>query len=230
MGEHTFDCIEQAFAASSIFSSNSSPNNPIQISNLDLTIGPQGSSVAESAFLPGSSNQTGDGNNGDASTVRVHGDQASIRVYGSNDDVSHPSHEDKDTDLDTTAVLEYLRCTAPSITQNFEQLLHQSSSANRLQISNDEEEDAMSSVSNPSISPTLEQLLLNYKSLSDDIKKQLMATAISTDNEILLKCLLELQAENPSKPMELAKLMKELLTHAEKHKVQELKYEENAAT
>jgi hypothetical protein len=44
----------------------------------------------------------------------------------------------------------------------------------------------------------LEQLLMNYKSLSHDIKKQLMATAISTDN-------------------------------AEKHMVQELKYEENAA-
>ena len=105
---HTFDRIERAFAASSIFSSNSSPNNPIQISNLDLTVGPQGSSVAESAFLPGPSNQTGGGNNDDASTVKVHGDQASIRVYGSNDNVSHPSDEDKDTDLDTTAVLEYL--------------------------------------------------------------------------------------------------------------------------
>jgi hypothetical protein len=46
---------------------------------------------------------------------------------------------------------------------------------------------------------------------------------------MLLKRLLKLQAENPSKPMELAKLTKELLTHAEKHKVQELKYEENSA-
>jgi hypothetical protein len=128
-----------------------------------------------------------------------------------------------------TAELEYLRHTAPSIIQNFEQLLHQSSSANQIQNSHYEEEDATSSVSNSSISPTLEQLLLNYRSLSDDIKKQLMATAISTDNEMLLKCLLELQADNPSKPMELAKLMKELLTHAEKHKVRELKYEENAA-
>ncbi len=70
---------------------------------------------------------------------------------------------------------------------------------------------------------------MNYKSLSDDIKKLLMATAISTDNEMLLKCLLELQADNPSKSMELAKLTKELLTHVEKHKVQELKYEKNAA-
>jgi hypothetical protein len=229
VGEHTFDHIERAFAASSTFSSNSSPNNAIQISTLDLTIGPQGSSIAESAFLPGSSNQTGGGNNGDASTVRIHGDQASIRVYGSNDNASHPSDEDRDTDLDTAAVLEYLQHTTPSITLNFAQLLHQSSSANWLQNSNDEEEDAMSSISNSSISPTLEQLLLNCRSLSDDIKKQLMATAISTDNEMLLKCLLELQAGNPSKPLELAKLTKELLTHAEKHKVQELKYEENAA-
>jgi hypothetical protein len=31
-----------------------------------------------------------------------------------------------------------------------------------------------------------------------------MATTISTDNELLLKCLLELQADNPSKTMELA--------------------------
>jgi hypothetical protein len=116
--------------------------------------------------------------------------------------VSHPSDEDKDTDLDTTAVLEYLRRTAPSITLNFEQLLHQSSSANQLQNSNDEVEDATSSVSNSSISSMLEQLLMNYNSLSDDIKKQLMATAISTDNEILLKRLLELQADNPSKSME----------------------------
>ncbi len=73
---HTFDHIERAFAATSTFSSNSSPNNPIQISTLDLTIGPQGGSVAESAFLPGPSNQTGGGNNGDASTVRIHGNQA----------------------------------------------------------------------------------------------------------------------------------------------------------
>ncbi len=38
-----------------------------------------------------------------------------------------------------------------------------------------------------------------------------------------------LQADNPSKPMELAKLTMVLPTHAEKHNVQELKYEENAA-
>jgi hypothetical protein len=128
-----------------------------------------------------------------------------------------------------TAVLEYLRCTTPSIALNFEQLLHQPSSANQLQNSNDEAKDATSSVSNSSISSMLEQLLMNYKSLSNDIKKQLMATAISTNNEMLLKRLLELQAENPSKSKELAKLTKELLTHVEKHKVQELKYEENAA-
>ncbi len=75
----------------------------------------------------------------------------------------------------------------------------------------------------------LEHLLQNYKSLSNDIKKQLMVTTISADNEMLLNCLLELQANNPSKLMELAKLTKELLMHAEKHKVQELKYKENAA-
>ncbi len=51
---HTFDRIEQAFAASSISSPNL--NDPILISNMDLTIGPQGSSIAESAFLPGPSN------------------------------------------------------------------------------------------------------------------------------------------------------------------------------
>jgi hypothetical protein len=204
--EHTIDHIERAFIASSIFSL-SNPNNPSSISNLDLTIGQQGSSVAESPFLPGPSNKTGGGNNEDNSTVRVHGDQTSVQVYGSNDNnASHPSDEQQETDLDTTAVLEYLWFTAPSITLNFEQLLQQSLSSNQFQNSNEEDDDATSNISNSSISSTLEQLLLNYKSLSDDIKKQLMATAISTNNEMLLK---------------------ELLMHAEKHKVQEIKYEEN---
>ncbi len=137
----------------------------------------------------------------------MHGDQTSVQVYGSNDNnASHPSDEQQETDLDTTAVLEYLWFTAPSITLNFEQLLQQSLSSNQFQNSNEEDDDATSNISNSSISSTLEQLLLNYKSLSDDIKKQLMATAISTNNEMLLK---------------------ELLMHAEKHKVQEIKYEEN---
>jgi hypothetical protein len=33
--------------------------------------------------------------NSDDSTVRVHGDQASVWVYGSNDNASHPSDEQK---------------------------------------------------------------------------------------------------------------------------------------
>jgi hypothetical protein len=60
---------------------------------MDFTIDPQGSSIADSAFLPGPSNQTGGGSNEDLPTVRVHGDQASVRVYGSNDNASHPSDE-----------------------------------------------------------------------------------------------------------------------------------------
>ena len=167
MQGHTFDRIERAFAASSISSPNL--NDPILISNMDLTIGPQGSSIADSAFLPGPSNQTGGGSNEETSTVRAHGDQASVRVYGSNDNASHPSDEQRETDLDTAAVLQYLRRTAPNIASNFEQLLNRSA-ALPSQNSKEEEDDSTSSVSNSSISSTLEKLLRNYKSLNDDIK------------------------------------------------------------
>jgi len=76
----------------------------------------------------------------------------------------------------------------------------------------------------------VENLTKQYQELNEDGQKDLWLGALASNNTDLIQALtnIRLQNNNTNSKSQLAKLTKELLTHSEKHKVTELKYEEQA--
>jgi hypothetical protein len=76
----------------------------------------------------------------------------------------------------------------------------------------------------------VEHLTKQYQELNEDGQKDLWLGALASNNTDLIQALtnIRLQNNNTNSKSQLAKLTKDLLTHSEKHKVTELKYEEQA--
>jgi len=76
----------------------------------------------------------------------------------------------------------------------------------------------------------VEHLTKQYQELNEDGQKDLWLGALASNNTDLIQALtnIRLQNNNTNSKSQLAKLTKVLLTHSEKHKVTELKYEEQA--
>jgi hypothetical protein len=81
---------------------------------------------------------------------------------------------------------------------------------------------------NDTISSTLEAMLEKYDELDEDSKKMLIQHAITTDNAVLQKCLMELRASQGNK-ISVAKLTKEIIKLADTYKVPELRFVEQAS-
>jgi len=88
----------------------------------------------------------------------------------------------------------------------------------------------MGSSTNINNSPLVENLTKQYQELNEEGQKDLWLGALASNNTNLIQALtnIRLQNNNNNSKSQLAKLTKDLLTHSEKHKVTELKYEEQA--
>ncbi len=94
----------------------------------------------------------------------------------------------------------------------------------RTQSTTDKPIDTTSKISSP-----IQKLLHNYDNLDNDTKKSLFQVAMTTDNLVLQRTILQLQESKISTSASLqAKLAKELITLAEKYKVPELSFDTKA--
>ena len=76
----------------------------------------------------------------------------------------------------------------------------------------------------------MDDILEQYQELNEEGQKDLWLSALASNDTELIQELTNFRVRNAkvNSSMQLAKLTKDLLTHSEKHKVPELKYEEQA--
>jgi hypothetical protein len=88
----------------------------------------------------------------------------------------------------------------------------------------------INSTSSTNTNPLVDSLVKQYQELNEEGQKDLWLGALASNDKNLIQALTNIHLVNntANSQSQLAKLTKDLLTHSEKHKVMELKYEDQA--